>query len=414
MQDTGADLAKACCPTLLRNVLTKGLSYYITSNSSAKCKMSGKAHSTLTSHTQGPPGTAFSVHSLGIPLSLGTILSTWSIVAVAGKLPRFHVLSPLMGMFWSNWSKSPDKLSSLLVGVVGPHLPIIRIGAAVVSSLTTFTFFIIAGALNSCLPPPTRRNTQISQPDHPFVPYYKQTGLIEYIQDNIWVAQQPLVWHGQQFATRMTVIRIDKNDDELLVYSPIHLTDEIKRSIDSLGRVAYLVAPNCLHHLFVKEWTAQYPNCRVFAGEELLQRRLDLAALPHLTRLGKPEEFYHPNRLLSDTKDIEYVIFNGHAVLNEIVLFHRPSATLILSDMIENFSSLDMPWKSRLSLSVILMLDRPAPPNDWKLSVRDKEAIRNTILAILSWNFNRIIIAHGRLIEKDARQIFQDAFAFVM
>jgi hypothetical protein len=305
---------------------------------------------------------------------------------------------------------------NLLDGLkLGQYLVPLSVGTAVLSSFSSLSLLLLVGALNSLLPPPKHRNTQLPHRDHPFCPYYRQTGLIEYVQDSVWVAQQPLSFYGKQFGARMTVLKIEK-DDELVVYSPIRLTESIKQEIEELGNVAYIIAPNCLHHLFLDEWIAAYPNCQTFVGPDVLKRRPDLLdQQTQIVELGKTEDRFRTNRLLSDCKDIEFVAFHGHAFLNEIVLFHRPSSTLMVCDMIENFSSLDIPsWRDRLGLSMALMLDRPTPPNDWKLTVEDQEAIKNTVEAILSWDFNRIVIAHGRLIEKNAKAIFRDAFAFVL
>lgn len=55
------------------------------------------------------------------------------------------------------------------------------------------------------------------------------------IDQDIWVAEQPLQYFGLSVGTRMTVIRLEKQ--ELLVISPIELDDTIVRQLQQIGTV---------------------------------------------------------------------------------------------------------------------------------------------------------------------------------
>lgn len=58
----------------------------------------------------------------------------------------------------------------------------------------------------------------------------------------------------------MAVIRL--SDGRLFIWSPIELTDFLRAEVDTLGRVAHIIAPNSLHHLFLVEWKSTYPSGR--------------------------------------------------------------------------------------------------------------------------------------------------------
>lgn len=68
----------------------------------------------------------------------------------------------------------------------------------------------------------------------------------------------------------MTVVRLSSGD--LWVHSPIKLSESIAEQIDSLGSVKYLIAPNHLHHLFLSEWIAAYPNAEVLGTSEVIKK----------------------------------------------------------------------------------------------------------------------------------------------
>ena len=92
----------------------------------------------------------------------------------------------------------------------------------------------------------------------------------------IWTSEGPVVsFFGFPYPTRMAAIKL--SDGSLFVWSPITLSPLLKREIDALGLVRCLVSPNLLHHLFLGEWKAAYPDARLFAPPGLRKRRKALA-----------------------------------------------------------------------------------------------------------------------------------------
>ena len=60
------------------------------------------------------------------------------------------------------------------------------------------------------------------------------------------------------------------------------------------------------------------------------------------------------------------------------------------------------------------MYGKPRVPPDWQLSFRDREATRASFQRILRWDFDRVILAHGALLECDAREILARAYAWAL
>jgi hypothetical protein len=44
----------------------------------------------------------------------------------------------------------------------------------------------------------------------------------------------------------------------------------------------------------------------------------------------------------------------------------------------------------------------------------DRKATRRTVERILSWDFDRMILSHGRLVESGAKRTFERAYAFAL
>jgi len=71
---------------------------------------------------------------------------------------------------------------------------------------------------------------------------------------DIWTADGPAVtaFLGFHYPTRMAVIRL--TDGGLFVWSPTALSDDLRVSVNAIGEVRYLVAPNSLHHVFLERF----------------------------------------------------------------------------------------------------------------------------------------------------------------
>ncbi|MBT8067222.1 MAG: hypothetical protein KJO09_08270, partial [Gammaproteobacteria bacterium] len=62
-------------------------------------------------------------------------------------------------------------------------------------------------------------------------------------------------------------------------------------------------------------------------------------------------------------------------------------------------------WKA-----VFHMWDNPKPAPEYQMGWKDKEAARKSLKKILDWDFDKIVMAHGDLIEKDAKERALDAW----
>ncbi|MBY0401821.1 DUF4336 domain-containing protein, partial [Myxococcota bacterium] len=90
----------------------------------------------------------------------------------------------------------------------------------------------------------------------------------------LWTAHAPLRFFGLELGARMSVVRLAGGD--LLLHSPVAATPELVREVAALGRVAHLVAPNRLHHLFVGEWKRRFPDAAIHVAPGLERKRADL------------------------------------------------------------------------------------------------------------------------------------------
>lgn len=217
----------------------------------------------------------------------------------------------------------------------------------------------------------------------------------------IWIADGSPVtaMAGFHYPTRMAVIRLP--GDALFIWSPVALTTELRAAVEALGQPRYIIAPNSLHHLFVGEWLAAYPEAELYAAPGVGEKRPDLAIRATLS--NDPEPGWEA--------EIDQVLIAGNAIAQEVVFFHRPSETVIFTDLLQQ-----MPpdwysgWRRFIARLDGMTGPRPAVPRKFRLAFRSRARARADIGRILSWPASRVLMAHGEPVETDAKAYLSKAF----
>lgn len=221
----------------------------------------------------------------------------------------------------------------------------------------------------------------------------------------IWIAEGPVVpfMAGFPYPTRMAVIRLAGG--YLFVWSPIALDDTLRAEVDALGAVRFLVSPNKLHHLFLGEWKAAYPEADLYASPGLARKRPDLAFDGELG--DAPPAGW--------ASDIDQVVVGGSFFMTEVVFFHRASGTAIFADLIENlpdnwFGTGWRRWTARLDG---ILAPNPGAPREWRWSFIGKRKARAALARILDWPIERALIAHGEPARTDGHAFVRRAFGWL-
>ncbi len=228
--------------------------------------------------------------------------------------------------------------------------------------------------------------------------------LLEFGPD-IWIGEGPVVPFiaGFPYPTRMAAIRL--SDGGLFVWSPVALTPALRSEVDALGPVRCLVSPNLLHHLFLGEWKAAYPQARLFASPGLRKRRKDI---PFDADLGDaPDPIW--------AAEIDQVLVRGSFMMTEAVFFHRESRTAIFADLIENLPrGWFEGWRGLLARLDGIVAPHPGAPREWRASFLDRRVARLALRRILAWPIERVLIAHGEPARADGAAFVRRAFVWLL
>ena len=223
--------------------------------------------------------------------------------------------------------------------------------------------------------------------------------MLEAIADGVWTRANPLRFWRIETGTRMTLLRLPQR--RLLVHSPIPLTDELKAEVDSLGEVVAIVAPSLFHHLSVAQWKTAYPQAIACCCPGLERKRADLRWDRVLGDEAEPEW----------RGELDQVFFSARKLENEVVFHHRASRTMVCADTVFNLAR-HPSWLTRV---VAFLLGNYRPGATWleHLMIRDRGKARAQIDHMLAWNAERIVLAHGPIVERDGTEVLRRAYAWL-
>ena len=203
----------------------------------------------------------------------------------------------------------------------------------------------------------------------------------------------------------MTVIRLASG--ELMLHSPCNITTAMAKEISTLGPVAHIVAPGNFHHMYVATAQAAFPRAKTWICPGIERRRRSLKY----------------DGLLGDVApvdwagEIDQALVHGTRIMREVAMFHRASRTLILVDLIENFTDATPHTGGGLKFwfkYVFRMWNNPRPAPEYRMGWSDRQAAAKSLRHILGWDFHRIVLSHGDLIERAAREVAIKAWVRIL
>ncbi len=226
--------------------------------------------------------------------------------------------------------------------------------------------------------------------------------LLRNLAPNLWVADRRFRNGPFDVGARMTVLRL--RNGALILHSPVELDPGLRGELKRLGEVRGVIAPNRQHHLFAADYPTGYPDALLYAAPGLPAKRPDLKFAEELSD--------DPPALWS--AEVEQHVFRGAAYLNEVVFFHAASRTVLFTDLVFNIPSGKARGMSRLFYRVAGAEGRFGPHRLTRyLFIRNRVEARASIERILRWDFDRVTMTHGDVLERGGQPAVRDAFAFL-
>jgi len=221
--------------------------------------------------------------------------------------------------------------------------------------------------------------------------------LTQVVTDKIWTLERPVWYSGIRQRARTTIVRLD--DGSLLLHSPAPPTAELTEQLRALGPVRWLVVPNCFHHLGTPRAAAHFPEAQAVGPASACKRNKALSLQLDIGDASFREQ----------VPEFEALPLLGVPFLDETVLYHRPTHTLLGADIVLCADAKDH-WTCRFAARVTGFYRRVRVPPDVRASALDKNAAARSIHAMLERPAERLIIGHADIIEEGCRDRLAEAW----
>ena len=214
---------------------------------------------------------------------------------------------------------------------------------------------------------------------------------LQQVTNQIWTSEYELpVGPGVSYPTRSLIYR-DRNG-KVLILSPGPMNDSEYDEIRKLGPVRGIVAPNLLHHHWIGEALEAFPESPFYRPHELLLKR------PDLEGHGRATE----DLSMAGFADLEFQTVRGTPRLQETVFYFPNDKLLYVTDLAHHITK-KCNWPTRMLLKFFGTENRFAVSRMLKWMTRDPDLLRTDLKKILNWEIDKLVMAHGQPLMKDAK-----------
>lgn len=217
---------------------------------------------------------------------------------------------------------------------------------------------------------------------------------IQSLGAGLWTLSFPMRFYGMELGRRVTLM--ETAPGELLVHSTAPFSPGQRSAIQRLGTVTGLVEATTLHDTFSQEGRGAFPGVPYFVPDRFPKA----ARGPEVRSLDTLGDF------TGGTVRVQKLA--GMRWIEEYACLHAASRTLVVGDLLFHLPQA-RGW-TRWSLRHLAGIrDWPAIDRPFRLAIRNRAAFEASLEAILKWDFERLIVAHGEIMETDAKQHLREA-----
>lgn len=216
------------------------------------------------------------------------------------------------------------------------------------------------------------------------------------LADNLWLLAYPLKLLGADFRRNVTLIRLQSG--RLIVHSTAPFKPEEVESIHALGEPGWLVDGILRHDTFAREGRAAFPGIPYLAPPGFSE----VVGFPTDPIVPAPEEW---------NDEVAALEIQGMPEARDTALFHMPSRTLILTELIFNFGHDEPVWTELMLRLGVGKEHSPGISRPFKSGVKNEAAFKDSLAELLRWDFDRIVVGHGDVIASSGREKLTSALA---
>jgi hypothetical protein len=210
---------------------------------------------------------------------------------------------------------------------------------------------------------------------------------IHRVADGVWTMRYPLGVLGCKFGRTVTVMQLASG--KLLVHSTAAFETDDVSAIRSFGTPAWLIDATLFHDSFAKEGRAAFPDLDYLAPHGFAK----VSGVSTTALRPAPDEW---------ASEVDVLQIGGAPKVNEHVFLHRASRTLVVCDLLFNLATAS-PWTRFFGRHVMRLRTDVGMSAFFRMMIRDRKAFRQSVEEILRWDFARIVVGHGEVIQREPK-----------
>ena len=217
--------------------------------------------------------------------------------------------------------------------------------------------------------------------------------MLEEIGPNLSIQRHSLNLMGCKMGRVVTLIRL--NSGKVLIHSTANFGAEDISEIRKFGELSWMFEATNFHDTYAQEGRAAFSDIPYFAPSGFK----DTESLQCTSTGSLPEEWEN---------EIEVIKIEGMPKIQEHVVYHRQSKTLIVADLLFNIGPEAGWWTHTFLRATAGIREYPGMSRLYRLFIKDRSAFAQSMQSILALDFERIVVSHGDPIEENAKDQLQD------
>lgn len=213
------------------------------------------------------------------------------------------------------------------------------------------------------------------------------SGMPYQLADGLWCVDSSFKVMGCRGSMRMTVMAVG---DGLYLHSPVPMDETHRQALMALGPVRAIIAPNLMHHMFLRAALEMFPEATVHVPDGLEKK---IGVIPGAIALDDASPVCRSDEIVQHS-------VSGHGI-RETVFFHAASRTLVTADLLYNYQS-EQFMAEKAFFRLAGSYGKPSVPFYHRMSISDKSSIADLIDWVKSQPVQRVVMAHGRIWEDEA------------
>jgi hypothetical protein len=214
------------------------------------------------------------------------------------------------------------------------------------------------------------------------------------IADDVVLMTFPWRTLGIDFRRNVTLLRLANG--RVVVHSTAPFTEQDIAAIKRFGEPSWLVEVTVMHDTFAKEGRKALSNIPYLAPDGFAKA----TGVQTESLLPPPRDW---------DGEIDVLRIDG-VRMNEHALFHRRSRTVVVADLFFSFPEETSGW-TRFFVRQVMRLPRLFGISSLyrRLVIGDKPAFKRSMHTLLSLDFERLIVAHWKPLEINAKRAVEQA-----